>query len=267
MSGGVIVVAGVVGALALWETVLPRAFAALRKWRREQARAKKEREKKADGDVPVAGRAVLSPPQPSSNAASLKGDGILTGDATLAFPNSGAATEGSVVAASEDAQIAHRESDPHSKEERDTDANRLWEEARTMTHRFNPDWEKDQEYLSKIYTAARLGHLKAMVKLGEYAYRRGAVVEAYYWTALAELKGAKGLDAALREMKTRWLSKGCPAEHRNAYDGFSEMQGSFARALLRIRCAVGTPLARARMRELAEQGCEEARLFLDKWNR
>ena len=144
------------------------------------------------------------------------------------------------------------------------DAQRLWEEARGMTHRFKPDWEKDQEYLAKVYAAARLGHFEAMVKLGEYAYRRGAVVEAYYWTALSELKGAKGLDTALREIKTRWLSNGCPAEHSNAYDGFSEEQGSFARALLRIRCAVDAPLARKRMKELSEQGCEEARLYLKR---
>ena len=83
-----------------------------------------------------------------------------------------------------------------------------------------------------------------------------------YWTTLAELKGATGLGAALREMKTRWLTEGCPEEYENAYDGFSEMQGSFARALLRIRCAVDAPLARERMRELAEHGCTEARLFL-----
>ena len=88
------------------------------------------------------------------------------------------------------------------------------------------------------------------------------MVEAYYWTALAEKKGAKGLNAALREMKMQWMSEGCPEEYENAYDGFSEMQGSFARALLRIRCAVDAPLARERMKELAEQGCEEARLFL-----
>ena len=131
-----------------------------------------------------------------------------------------------------------------------------------MKHNFIPDPATDGDYLAKVYTAARLGHMEAMVKLGDYAYRRGAVVEAYYWTALAELRGAKGLAAALRKMKTRWLSKGCPAEHRNVYDGFSKMQGSFARALLRIRCAVDAPLARERMKKLAEHGCEEARLFL-----
>ena len=153
-----------------------------------------------------------------------------------------------------------------SKQEQDTkqDAQRLWEEARKIPHSYHPDWENDGEYLSKILGAARLGHLEAMVKLGDYAYRRGAVVEAYYWTARAELEGAEGLDAALREMRLRWLSGGCPKEHGNVHEGFSELQGSFARALLRIRCAVDAPFARARMKELAELGCEEAQRFLSR---
>ena len=131
-----------------------------------------------------------------------------------------------------------------------------------MPHNFIPDPAIDGDYLAKVYEAARLVHLEAMVKFGDCAYRRRAVVEAYYWTALAELNGAKGLGVALREMKTRWLSEGCPEEYENAYDGFSEMQGEFARALLRICCALDAPLAREWMKELAEHGCAEARLFL-----
>ena len=145
-----------------------------------------------------------------------------------------------------------------------TEADRLWEEARRMTHNFKPDLEKDKAYLSKICAAARLGHLEAMAKLGEYAFRRKAFVEAYYWTALAELKGAKGLERTLRNIRSSWLAAGCPAQRSNTYDGFSEQQGSFARALLRIHCAVGRPVARARLKELADRGVPEAQLFLGK---
>ena len=144
------------------------------------------------------------------------------------------------------------------------EAQQLWEAARAIPHPYNPDWENDREYLLKILDAAKKGHFKAMVKLGEYASRRGMVVEAYYWTALAELKGAKGLLSRLREIKLRWMRKGCPAEYENAHDAFTDDQGSFARALLRIRCAINAPLGRARMKELAEQGCDEARLFLTR---
>ena len=133
-----------------------------------------------------------------------------------------------------------------------------------MTHNFTPDWEKDREYLAKVYTAARLGHLEAMVKLGEYAGRRGAVVEAFYWTILAELKGATGLGVALREMRSRWLSEGCPEEYENAYTDFTEEQGVFARAVLRLQCGVAPQYARARLKELADRGLPEAQLFLGK---
>ena len=104
----------------------------------------------------------------------------------------------------------------------------------------------------------------ASVKLGDYAYRRGMIVEAYYWTALAEMGGAKGVEVPLRRIRAIWLKRNCPVEWENVHDGFSELQGSFARALLRIRSAVDAPLGRARMKELAEQGCEEARLYLKR---
>lgn len=150
--------------------------------------------------------------------------------------------------------------------EQDTaqDAQRLWEEARVIPHPYNPDWENDREYLSKIHGAAKLGYLEAMAKLGEYAFRRGMIVEAYYWTVLAELKGAKGLKPRLREIRLRWMSKRCPAERDNVHAEFTDEQGSFARALLRIRCAVNAPLGRARMKELVAAGCEEARLYLTR---
>ena len=133
-----------------------------------------------------------------------------------------------------------------------------------MPNNFIPDPETDGDYLAKIYTAARLGHLEAMVKLGDYAYRRGAVVEAFYWTLLAELKGATGLNVQLRELRSRWQSLGCPKQYRNAYTDFTEEQGVFARAVLRLQCGVDPQYARARLKELAERGVPEAQLFLGK---
>ena len=50
MSVGVAVVASVVGAFTLYETVLPRLYAALRKWRRERARAKAKKCKPSPKD-------------------------------------------------------------------------------------------------------------------------------------------------------------------------------------------------------------------------
>ena len=239
--------AGVVGALALCETVLPRAFAAMRRWRRNQVRAKTAERKTTVGGV------VPNAPQPVSNADSLGGGCDAQGTAhstSHADPIGRSAPE------------AEKRPIPQSLHPRSDDANRLWEEAREMPHNFIPDPKTDGDYLSKVYTAARLGHLEAMAKLGEYAYRRGTVVETYYWTLLAELKGAKGLGAALRKMRAQWVAAGCPPEYENTYGGFTEEQGVFARAVLRLQCGVNPQYARARLKELAERGVPEARLFL-----
>ena len=252
MSTGVIAAAWALAAFVLVETVLPQAFAALRKWRR----AAGEKEPKREAIAPhrtVAGAAT----------GAVKGDplGVAPGEAAARSLEACACRGGRD---STGLSAPGRDSTDLSVSGRGgtTDANQLWDEAREMPHDFIPDPVKDGDYLAKVYAAAKLGHLEAMAKLGEYAFRRKALVEAYYWTALAELKGAKGLERTLRKIRSAWLAARCPAQHGNTHEGFSEQQGSFARALLRIRCAVNTPLARARMRELAEQGCAEAQLFL-----
>lgn len=124
------------------------------------------------------------------------------------------------------------------------------------------DPRSDGEDLASVYKAARTGRPEAMVKIGDYAYCRGAIVEAFYWTILAELNGADGLDEALFEMRTRWLAEGCPPEFENAYADFTEEQGKFARAVLCLQCDVAPQYAYARLQELADSGNEAAQLFL-----
>ena len=290
MSVGVIVAVVVVGAFVLWETVLPRLYAALRKWRR-RAKAKAEKGESSPKNDAAVG-CPLSSVQVGDKVEQRTETSVQnapTNDAVLAFSDCGVARaekEGQIPSAgvgmrrseaegspnevsreavargragSENAKSAYRASDLRSNS---TDADRLWAEARDMPHNFIPDPETDGDYLAKIYTAARLGHLEAMVKLGDYAYRRGAVVEAFYWTILAELKGATGLDEALCEMRTRWLSEGCPEEYENAYTDFTEEQGDFARAVLRLQCEVDPQYAYACLKELADRGVPEAQLFL-----
>ena len=133
-------------------------------------------------------------------------------------------------------------------------------ESAKAPERYDP--RSDDEDLGNIYKAAKQGSPEAMVALGEYAYWRGAIVEAFYWTFLAELKGMAGLDEVLFEMRTRWLAEGCPPEFENAYAEFTEEQGEFARAVLRLQCDVDPQCACALLEELAERGVVEARLFL-----
>ena len=245
--------------MALFETVLPWAFAALRKWWREQARVSNRTVAvSATGVVKVEPLASATVPA----ASSLRG--AVTVEPLAVSPGEAAAKRSLEVCAGRGDRDGTDLSAPGRGDRDGTEARRLWDEARGMTHCFMLDWEKDREYLAKVYGAARLGHLEAMVKLGDYAYRRGAVVEAFYWTLLAELKGATGLGVALREMRSRWLSEGCPEEYENAYKDFTEEQGVFARAVLRLQSGVNPQYARARLKELADRGVEEARLFLGK---
>lgn len=235
MSGGVMAVSCLVAALVVCETILPRLRAALPSWLRKVAASKKHSdapEKAAASPVPLgAEREVPEMPQVQRQSPS------------------------SVSAVAAD-YPQEAETPP------DGDAERLWSEARAMSHNFIPTFAEDGVYLGKVLDAAKRGHREAMAKLGEYAYRRGALVEAYYWTALSDLKGAEGLVNVLRQIESEWVMSGCPMEYDNVYDGYSEQQGSFARALLRIRCVVDLSLGRVRMRELAKQNCEEARLFM-----
>ena len=255
MSVGLIVAVGVVGAFVLWETVLPWAFAVLRRWRMEQARAKEEREAGTRGNLDVAvevrdGRGMTTTggdPRTHEGTTGVQQQGARTGEGQRT--EDGGQRQGTL---------------DFGRTAGLADADRLWAEARDMPHNFIPDPKTDGDYLSKIYRAARLEHLEAMVKLGEYAGRRGAVVEAYYWTLLAELKGATGLKVQLRELRSRWQALGCPRQHRNAYADFTEEQGVFARAVLRLQCGVAPQYARARLKELAERGVPEAQLFLGK---
>ena len=229
MNGGVIVAVCVVAALALAETLVPRLLCVLAHWRQERARA--IRNASAGAKAPVGEVERVE-------------------------------TVGQVERIEEADEAAGRSSSQFA--DGGANAQMLWEEAREMPHNFIPDPDEDRDYLTRVHGAAKLGHLEAMVKLGDYAYRRGAVVEAFYWTLLAELKGATGLGAALREMRVRWMSEGCPEEYENTYVEFTEEQGVFARAVLRLQCGVDPQYARARLKELAERGVEDAMRFLKR---
>ena len=244
MSIELLVAVGVVGALVLCETVLPWAFTALRRWRR---RAKERTQLPSDDS-----NGTL----PQSATSSLAQGG--TKDSRFASgapPKEPCAPSASSLRQSENEGV-------QNEEENEADANRLWEEARRMTHRFKPDEIRDSEYLRKIQMAAELGHLEAMAKLGTYAFRRKRYVEAFYWRWRAEAGGWHGTEKpTLREIRLEWRLRGCPTEYDN---DLGEDRGKFARAVLRLQCGVDAAGARQRLKRLAERGVEEARLFLGK---
>ena len=227
MNGGVTVILCIVGALGLCEAILPRVFAALCRWRQERARAATNR------TVAVSATGVVTG-DPLANAGRGGRDGTdLTVSGRGGRDGTDLTVSGRGARAEKERQIPGA-SDLHS----------------------------DYEDLGNIYEAAKQGRPEARVELGDYAYSRGAIVEAFYWTILAELKGADGLDETLFEMRTRWLSEGCPPEFENAYSDFTEEQGEFARAVLCLQCDVDPQYASIRLDELADAGNEDARLFV-----
>jgi len=136
-----------------------------------------------------------------------------------------------------------------------------WERARAIDHAFIPDPELDAEYLKLVHEAAEAGCLPALAKLGEYAWRRGALVEAYFWMALAEKRGLASVWSVLRDIREEWMDQGCPPQYENVYEGFPEERGSIGRALLRIACCIDVSIARTRLRDLAAAGQPDACLI------
>ena len=230
--------------MVLYETVLPRAFAALRKLLREQAKAKA-----AEKETTTAGGVVPNAPQPVPNADS-SGDGCRSTDEAVAQRS---CAQGTVRSADDESNAGYQ---PPSE------ADRLWEEARGMVHSRVPDFTSDWRYMSLLHKAAKLGHAAALSKIGDYAYRRGAFVEAFYWKWKAETNGWKCGNPSLDEIRMMCVAKKALSMPGGLSAGYGPEEDGFARAVLAILSGQDKENARAHLMALAERGVEEARLFL-----
>jgi len=103
-----------------------------------------------------------------------------------------------------------------------------------MAHQEIPDFEMDGEYLELLGKAAAAGYARAYAKLGDYAMRRCAWVEAYYWMWRTKRSGMTNLEPVLREIRQNWAQDGFPDQEDNVNDLFTEESGSIGRALLSI---------------------------------
>jgi len=106
--------------------------------------------------------------------------------------------------------------------------------ARGMAHQKIPDFEFDGPYLELLGKSAAAGYAPALAKLGKYAMRRAAWVEAYYWMKLAQRSGMHGLSPTLREIRKNWALNGFPRQSSNVNTLFTDEAGSLGRALLRV---------------------------------
>ena len=146
------------------------------------------------------------------------------------------------------------------------DSNRgavAWNMAREMPHNFVPDPDADYEYLRYVHDAARAGNGKAMVKLAEYARRRCADVESYYWLTLAKVRGMDGLDGELDYCRNQWKLNGCNPEYENEYIFFTERQGVLGRAALRLDSGIDVTMARTRLKAMIADGDQEAKQIFE----
>ena len=141
----------------------------------------------------------------------------------------------------------------------------LWRRAREIPHDFVPDPEIDHDYLALVHAAATAGLAEAQAKLAEYASRRNAIVEAFYWMTRARRSGISGADVFLRQCCREWKANGCPPEYENEYEFFTERQGVLGRAALRLACGVEVERAQQRLVEMIADGDAEAKAILDEF--
>lgn len=143
------------------------------------------------------------------------------------------------------------------------EADRLWEEARGIPHQAIPDFVSDWQYMSLLHKAAKIGHARACSELGDYACLRGEFVEAFYWKWKAEANGGgRCARPSLDEIRSECLASGALMEPVEPADGLGVEEIDFARAVIAVQCGLDAGLALRRLRELADGGLPEARLFL-----
>lgn len=227
MNGDVIVVGCVVVALALIETLL--SWISRAAWSRPKSRVCSDETASPIANAPVKVGDVVS-------------------ESRQAFEKPGLTTV----------------KEPSSDLEPEDEAEVLWKEARGMIHNEIPNFETDGPYLTLVYRAAQAGHVEAMSKLGDYAFRRGELVETFYWKQQVEFAGGCCCCPSLADIIAEWVECGCPEEYENVTEGFSERQGVFARAVLRLVSGIDTEYAINRLEELAAAGDADALCFLGR---
>ena len=226
------VVLGVMaGAFAL-EVVLPLVRLAL--WKRREAQ-----------------EAAVGTQLPSANANLAKTDVATTARDSAPTPQSVFAK----VDAENDGQGASDE------------AQRLWEEARAMPHQEVADFSTDWQYMTLLHKAAKLGHAEACSTIGDYAYLRGALIEAFFWKWKAEADGGRCVEPSLEEIRAECLASGALVEPGEPNGSYGAEEDDFARAVIAIQSGLSVATAMQRLKELAECGVEEAQIFLGNGSR
>jgi len=129
------------------------------------------------------------------------------------------------------------------------------EEERLDFEAFDPDC------IMRAFRRAYKRRPECFVQLGEYAWYRGAMVEAHFWVSMAKYRGVEGLDEWLVEIRRRWMQAGRPDEEENVYPQFPFQRGELARAHLMIMSGINVRASFEFIESMALEGNRDARLI------
>lgn len=129
------------------------------------------------------------------------------------------------------------------------------EEARLDFEAFNP------AVLQRVLRRASF-RPECYVRLGEYSWYRGAMIETHFWLSMAKYRGVEGLDEWLDVIRKRWLQTGRPDEEENEYAQFTFQRGLIARAHLMCVSGFNAQVNHAIIVDLAQEGNKDAQYIL-----
>ena len=226
MIGGLIVVVCVVVVLALAETLVPRLICAYVLWRQERARAQSN----APAEL---GKVKVEKVERVEEVGEVE-------------------------------KVERVERVEEVEKVGGAEAEKLWAEACGMTPSEIPSFETDWHYMTLVHKAAELGHAEAMSALGDFAFQRGDVVEAFYWKLRVEMGGGRCRNPSLANIISVWTEVGCPDGSEDIGAGLSEQRADFAHAVLCLKSRVDPRYGTVRLKELADAGDEDATRFLKR---
>ena len=142
------------------------------------------------------------------------------------------------------------------------EAEKRWAEACGMIHSEIPDFSTDWQYMTLVHKAAELGHAGAMSALGDFAFQRGDVVEAFYWKQRVEMGGGRCRNPTLTDIIRVWTEVGCPDGSEDIGVRFPVQRADFAHAVLCLKSGVDPRFGTMRLKELSDAGDEDAMRFL-----
>ena len=133
-----------------------------------------------------------------------------------------------------------------------------------MTPSEIPSFATDWQYMTLVHKAAELGHAGAMSALGDFAFQRGDVVEAFYWKQRVEMGGGRCRNPTLTDIVRVWTEVGCPDGGEEVGVRFPVQRADFAHAVLCLKSGVDPRFGTMRLKELSDAGDEDAMRFLKR---